>query len=72
MPNETSVRAGSRRPEQTRPGRVLEVAFGGVVLAVVAAVFAMSCGVEDQTGAPLGEQQLERALREKKTTTEPH
>jgi hypothetical protein len=37
---------------------VLEVAFGGIVLAVVAAVFALSCGAEDQPDAPLGEVEL--------------
>ena len=45
MPNERNVRASDRREEPLRPGRVLEVAFGGVMLAVVAAAFAMSCGV---------------------------
>ena len=38
---------GYRRPsERVRPGRVLEVAFGGVVVGAVAAIFATSCGVE--------------------------
>jgi hypothetical protein len=42
MPNERNGRAESRRLQRLRPGRVLEVAFGGLVLAVVAAVFALS------------------------------
>src|SRR5262245_51998621 len=55
----TKVRAPVRHPEPLRPGRVLEVAFGGVVAAIVAAIFVTSCGVENQ-GAPVDE--LEQPL----------
>ena len=42
MLNVTIVRASRSRADPLRPGRLLEIAFGGVVLAVVAAVFALS------------------------------
>jgi hypothetical protein len=56
MPHEKRVRS-VHRPADLHPGRVLEVAFGGVVVGIVAAVFATSCGVEDQDQTGLYDEQ---------------
>jgi hypothetical protein len=60
MPMQRKLRVVRRLSAPLQPGRVLEVAFGGVVIGIVAVVFATSCGGFEGEGVPIGE--AEQAL----------